>query len=77
MLTVITRAGRLLIAVVFAMALAFGATQLVAASVSPPCDTPPDTCTENEDCFAACLMYNMTEFGGGCIPSQGCCICLE
>ena len=78
MRTVVSNLCRGLIALAFAAALTFGVSQTVSASGgSTPCDTPPGTCTINIDCDFACDFYNNTQFGGWCIPSQGCCICLE
>lgn len=75
MLTVITKAGRLLIAAVFAVALTFGATQLIASSSSAPCDTPPGSCNDNVDCDDECRKVGHF-MGGWCVFPEGCCVCI-
>ncbi len=75
MLAVITKAGRLVIAAVFAMALTFGATQLIASSGSAPCDTPPGVCSNNDDCDDACADEGHF-MGGWCAFPEDCCVCI-
>lgn len=76
MLTVITKAGRLLIAAVFAVALMFGLSQTVRASNSLPCDTPHGVCNNNDDCDQACRDEGYT-MGGFCEFPEQCCICYQ
>ena len=78
MRTVISNLCRGLIALAFAAALTFGVSQTVSASANRSiCDTPPGVCTDDIDCNHACDVYNGTQFGGGCVPGVGCCLCLE
>lgn len=67
---------RVVIALVFAVALALGATQLVAANGVSQCDTDPGTCMDNDDCDQACFEEGGWMFGGECQMPEGCCLCL-
>lgn len=69
--------AKALMAVLFAVALAFGASQVIAANAAQPCDTPEGTCADDGDCDDACDEYNNTQLGGMCQLPEGCCICLE
>lgn len=69
--------GRVLIGLFFAAALTFAAGQMLTARAELPCDTPEGTCTEDDDCFEACEIYNMTFNGGQCNTSRECCVCLD
>jgi len=76
MRTVVSNLCRGLIALAFAAALTFGVSQTVSASVNRSiCDTPPGVCTNDFDCDQACADQGYS-FGGGCITSIGCCLCL-
>jgi hypothetical protein len=72
------RAASLLRAVggiVALLALAWGTT---AALHRPECTPglPPHTCTSHEFCDQLCA-ENDYPFGGSCLMSQQCCLCVE
>lgn len=77
---VLERAVRLMLALVVAGGLGFGASTAVAASQSASsCPNNPDTgqipisCTANTDCDEPCRNYFGPAAGGGCL--SGCCVC--
>jgi hypothetical protein len=61
-------------AVAIAVALSFGAAEALSGTPDlsrPPCDSPPGSCTEDDDCYAYCTI------GGSCFPVVWCCLCYD
>jgi len=68
-------------AAAIAVGLAFGAAEALdgtpdVALLRAPCDTPPGSCSNNEDCDDECEKVQHY-YGGTCDIPPGCCVCFD